>query len=93
MKHKNNATIGGNGFQHINDYRVERLANHPQITLKQLAMRTTQISRVLNDLTKVLENMPTEMFELIGKDILEFANHINDLNGEIGMAHDARLEA
>jgi hypothetical protein len=49
-----------------------------------------QIGRNLNALTRILENMPEEMFNLVGKDILEAAEKINDLNGAIGTAADRK---
>jgi hypothetical protein len=81
--------IGGNGFTHINDFRVDRIANS-NVSTKTLATKSTQIARNLNALSKILETMPTELFDLIGADILNFAEQINNINGEICIAHDKK---
>ena len=86
---KNSATIGGNGFGYISEYYVIELVNS-NVTARQLAFKTMQIGRNLNALTRLLETMPVEMFNLVGKDILEAAEKINDLNGAIGTAADRK---
>lgn len=86
---KNSATVGGNGFGYISEYYVNELVNS-SVTAKQLAKKTTQLGRNLNALTAILETMPVEMFNLVGKDILEAAEKINDLNGALGTAADRK---
>jgi hypothetical protein len=88
-KNKNYATIGGNGFGYISEYYVNELVNS-SLTQRQLAFKTMQIGRNLNALTRILETMPEEMFNLVGKDIFEAAEKINDLNGAIGTAADRK---
>jgi hypothetical protein len=60
------------------------------ISSKKLALKSMQIGRSLNVLTRILETMPEEMFNLIGKDIVEAAEKINDLAGAVGEAADRK---
>jgi hypothetical protein len=86
---KNQVTIGGKGFGYISDYYVNELVNST-ISAKKLALKSMQISRSLNTLTRILETMPEEMFNLVGKDIVEAAEKINDLAGAVGVAADRK---
>jgi hypothetical protein len=86
---KNQVSIGGNGFDYISDYYVNELVNS-SISANKLALKSMQIGRSLNVLTRILETMPEEMFNLIGKDIVEAAEKINDLAGAVGTAADRK---
>lgn len=89
MANKFRGSIGGNGFQDINYYAVDQMAAST-ITLKTLATKSAQIQRTVNTLTKILQTMPAEMFDLIGADIIAAGEKINDVAGAIAIAHDQK---
>jgi hypothetical protein len=89
MKAQYRGAIGGNGFQVIDHNAVEAMVAST-ISLKTLATKTTQISRTINTLTKILQTMPAEMFDVIGADIIAAAEKINDAAGAIAIAHDQK---
>jgi hypothetical protein len=89
MNKKYTGSIGGNGFQEINYYAVDQMVAST-ISQKSLASKTTQISRTVNQLTKILQTMPAEMFEMIGADIIAAGEKLNDASGAIAIAHDKK---
>ena len=86
-------SIGGNGYESINNYRVERMKNNPTVTTAQLDVRSSQLNRVVCDLTKILQNMPEDMFAEYGSALVSLGEQINNYAGEIAIAHDERLGA
>jgi hypothetical protein len=89
MNKKYTGSIGGNGFQEINYYAVDEMVASA-ISQKSLATKTTQISRTVNQLTKILQTMPAEMFALVGADIIAAGEKLNDAAGAIAIAHDKK---
>lgn len=89
MNKKYTGSIGGNGFQDLNYYAVDQMVAS-SISLKSLATKTTQISRTVNQLTKILQSMPAEMFDLVGADIIAAGEKLNDAAGAIAVAHDKK---
>lgn len=89
MAKKYTGAIGGNGFQEINYYAVDQMTAST-ISQKALATKSTQISRTVNQLTKILQTMPAEMFDAIGADIIAAGEKLNDAAGAIGTAHDKK---
>lgn len=77
MAKKYTGQIGGNGFQEINYYAVDQMVAST-ISQKALATKSTQISRTVNQLTKILQTMPAEMFDAIGADIIAAGEKLND---------------
>lgn len=89
MNKKYTQSIGGNGFQEIDYYAVDQMVAST-ISLKSLATKTNQISRTVNQLTKILQTMPAEMFALVGADIIAAGEKLNDAAGAIAIAHDKK---
>jgi len=89
MNKKYTGSIGGNGFQEINYYAVDEMVASA-ISQKSLATKTTQSSRTVNQLTKILQTMPAEMFALVGADIIAAGEKLNDAAGAIAIAHDKK---
>jgi hypothetical protein len=89
MTKKYTGAIGGNGFKEINYYAVEQITNS-NIPLKALAVKANQMGRTINTLTKILQTMPAELFEIIGADIIQAAEMLNDASGAIAIAHDKK---
>jgi hypothetical protein len=89
MATKNRANIGANGYREINEYTVERIVES-SVKIKTLAIKSTQLSRKMSEISKILQTMPVELFELVGSDILELGEQMNDIIGAIGSAHDRK---
>jgi len=89
MATKNRANIGANGYGAINEYAVQRIVES-SVTTKSLATKSIQLSRKMVEISKILQTMPTELFDVIGSDILELGEQMNDIIGAIGTAHDRK---
>ena len=89
MALKNKASIGANGFDCINQYQVDKIVAS-NTSLKSLATKSTQLSKKMNEISKILETMPVELFEIVGSDILNLGNQMNDVIGIICVAHDKK---
>ncbi len=89
MNKKYTGIIGGNGFQDLNYYAADQMVAS-SLSLKSLATKSTQISRAVNQLTKILQTMPVEMFDLVGADIIAAGEKLNDAAGAIAVAHDKK---
>jgi hypothetical protein len=89
MNKKYLGSIGGNGFQEINYYAVEQIVAS-KVSLKVLATKSSQISHTVNTLTRILQSMPAELFDMIGADIIAAGEKLNDAAGAIAIAHDKK---
>jgi hypothetical protein len=89
MNKKYTGSIGGNGFQEINYYAVEQIVAS-KVSLKVLATKSSQISHTVNTLTRILQSMPAELFDMIGADIIAAGEKLNDAAGAIAIAHDKK---
>lgn len=89
MNKKYLGSIGGNGFQEINYYAVEQIVAS-KVSLKVLATKSSQISHTVNTLTRILQSMPAELFDMIGADIIAAGEKLNDAAGAIAVAHDKK---
>jgi len=89
MATKNRANIGANGYGEICEYSVQRLVES-SVTTKSLATKSLQLSRKMSEISKILQTMPTELFDVVGADILALGEKMNDVIGVIGTAHDRK---
>jgi hypothetical protein len=89
MATKNRANIGADGYRDINEYTVERIVES-SVKIKTLAIKSTQLTRKMAEISKILQTMPAELFEVVGADILELGEQMNDIIGAIGTASDRK---
>lgn len=75
------------------DVAAEIYLSDAKVTQKQLASNADKLSRVVNQLNRILETMPEDLYaSYIGETLKEAGNLINNVAGVIGSAHDQRLQ-
>jgi hypothetical protein len=86
-------SIGGNGFTINVDVAAEIQLSDVKINQRQLAINADKLSKVVNQLNRILQTMPEELYQgFIGEAVRDAGNLINNAAGIVGAAHDQRLQ-